>query len=171
MHSMHSAARARRTSPTGPRRSSLEACKKQCFLLGKKQDRRGPVGDVRLARAVECIQCIAATDMGSDTPLAARRIGSEPLVRWGFALGYSFLYYVCFAQTAALQREGRAPCEKNRGHVRLGRWSRTSVVPQGYSSSGCRSLHCLTRTSTSLLSTVLQREWRPRSVRLAARAA
>ena len=33
MHSMHSAARARRTSPTGPRRSSLEACKKQCFSL------------------------------------------------------------------------------------------------------------------------------------------
>ena len=25
------------------------------FLLGKKQDRRGPVGDVRLARAVEWI--------------------------------------------------------------------------------------------------------------------
>jgi len=34
MHSMHSAARARRTSPTGPRRSSLEACKKHCFSLG-----------------------------------------------------------------------------------------------------------------------------------------
>ena len=64
---------------------------------------------------------------------------------------------MCFAQTAALQREGRAPCEKSRGHVRLGRWCRTSVVPHGYSSSGCRSLHCLTRTRTSLLSTVLQR--------------
>ena len=36
---------------------------------------------------------------------------------------------MCFAQTAALQREGRAPCEKSRGHVRLGRWCRTSVVP------------------------------------------
>ena len=68
-------------------------------------------------------------------------------------------YYVCFGQTAALQREGRAPCEKSRGHVRLGRWCRTSVVPYGYySSSGCRSLHCPMRTSTSLLSTVLSPE-------------
>ncbi len=33
MHSMHSAERARRTSPTGPRRSALEACKKHCFSL------------------------------------------------------------------------------------------------------------------------------------------
>ena len=39
------------------------------------------MGDVRLARAAESIHYVAAADMGSDTPLAARRIGSEPLVR------------------------------------------------------------------------------------------
>ena len=39
---------------------------------------------------------------GSNTPHAARRIGSEPLVR-GFALGYrSAADSVCFAQSAAL---------------------------------------------------------------------
>ena len=59
----------------------LGGLKKHCFLQASKEDRRGFWGDVRLARAAECIQCIAATDMGSDTPLAARRIGSEPLVR------------------------------------------------------------------------------------------
>ena len=41
------------------------------------------MGDVRLARAAECIEYLAAADLGSDTPLAARRIGSEPLVRRG----------------------------------------------------------------------------------------
>ena len=33
MYSVDSTTRARRTSPTGPRRSALEACKKQCFSL------------------------------------------------------------------------------------------------------------------------------------------
>jgi len=31
-------------------------------------------------------------------------------------------YSECFAQTAALQREGRALCEKSKEDVRLGRW-------------------------------------------------
>ena len=35
---------------------------------------------------------------------------------WGFALGYSFLYSVCFAQTAALQKDGRVVSEKRKGH-------------------------------------------------------
>ena len=39
-----------------------------------------------------------------------------PLVRWGFALGYSFLYFVCFAQTAALQKDGRVLSEKQKAH-------------------------------------------------------
>ena len=34
----------------------------------------------------------------------------------GFALGYSFLYYVCFAQTAALQKDGRVLSEKQKAH-------------------------------------------------------
>ena len=73
-------------------RAPPEYNEKQCLLRASKGDRRGPVGDVRLARAAECIECIAAADCRSDTPLAARRIGSEPLVRWGFALGYRFVY-------------------------------------------------------------------------------
>ena len=52
---------------------------KRCFLHASKEDRRGPVGDVRLARAAECIECIAAAD------------------------------YVCFAQSAALQLRCCAP--------------------------------------------------------------
>ncbi len=32
---------------------------------------------------------------------------------------------MCFAPTAALQREGRALCETSREYVRLGRWCRT----------------------------------------------
>ena len=62
-------------------RTPPEYKEKHCFLHASKEDRRGPVGDVRLARAAECIECIAAADCRSDTPLAARRIGSEPLVR------------------------------------------------------------------------------------------
>ena len=58
-----------------------ESKEKHCFLQASKEDRRGLVGDVRLARAAECIECIAAADCRSDTPLAARRIGSKPLVR------------------------------------------------------------------------------------------
>ena len=118
---------------------------KQCFLNASKEDRRGPVGDVRLARAaecIECIQCIAATDMGSDTPLAARRIGSEALVRLVLSCAAIASILCVLRTTAALQREGRAPCEKSRGHVRLGRWCRTSVVPQGYSSSGLFIVSC-----------------------------
>ena len=34
----------------------------------------------------------------------------------GFALGYRFLYYVCFAQTAALQKDGRVLSEKQKAH-------------------------------------------------------
>ena len=67
---------------------------------------------------------------GSNTPHAARRIGSEPLVRWGFALGYRFVYSVCFAQTAALQREGRAPWVCSRGRVRQGCSRCSSVVSE-----------------------------------------
>ena len=71
---------------------------------------------------------------GSNTPHAARRIGSEPLVRWGFALGYRFVYSVCFAQTAALQREGRAPWVCSRGRVRQGCSRCSSVVSEEWSS-------------------------------------
>ena len=85
-------------------------------------DPRSPCGGRMLARVLRIVIHFQRHSSGSDTPqraaFAARRIGSEPLVRWGFALGYRFVYSVCFAQTAALQREGRAPCEKNRGHVR-----------------------------------------------------
>ena len=56
------------------------------FLHASKEDRQWPVGDVRLARAAECIECIAAADS------------------------------VCFAQTAALRRWGRALSEKRKGH-------------------------------------------------------
>ena len=55
-------------------RTPPEYNEKHCFLQASKEDRRGPVGDVRLARAAECIHYIAATEMGSNTPLAARRI-------------------------------------------------------------------------------------------------
>ena len=73
-------------------RTPPEPKEKHCFLHASKEDRRGPVGDVRLARAAECIECIAAADCRSDTPLAARRIGSEPLVPLGLSsLGYRFL--------------------------------------------------------------------------------
>ena len=40
---------------------------------------------------------------------------------------FFFLNYVCFAQTAALQKEGRALCEKSRAYVRLLKFK--SVVP------------------------------------------
>ena len=49
---------------------------KNVFVHASKEDRRGPVGDVRLARTAECIHYLAAPDMGSITPLAARRITS-----------------------------------------------------------------------------------------------
>ena len=55
-------------------RTPPEYKEKHCFLHASKEDRRGPVGDVRLARAAECIDCIAAADCRSDTPLAARRL-------------------------------------------------------------------------------------------------
>ena len=50
---------------------------KQWFLQASKADRRGPVGNVRLARGAECLEGIeglAAVFSLSDTPLAARRI-------------------------------------------------------------------------------------------------
>ena len=85
--------RGRQLTPTGAAvlragnlrvlaRTLPEPKEKQCFLQASKADRRGPVGDVRLARAAECIEGIegiAAAFILSDTPLAARRIGSEPL--------------------------------------------------------------------------------------------
>ena len=37
-------------------------------------------------------------------------------MRWGFALGYRFVYSVCFAQTAALQKDGRVLSEKQKAH-------------------------------------------------------
>ena len=46
------------------------------FLHASKADRRGPVGDVCLARAAECIEYMSAASFLSDTPLAARRITS-----------------------------------------------------------------------------------------------
>ena len=58
-------------------RTPPEPKEKQWFLQASKADRRGPVGDVRLARAAEClegIEGIAAAFILSDTPLAARRI-------------------------------------------------------------------------------------------------
>ena len=76
-------------------RTPPEYKEEHCFFHASKEDRRGPVGDVRLARAAECIEYLAAADCRSDTPLAARRIsilvGSEPLVLRGFALGYRLL--------------------------------------------------------------------------------
>ena len=60
-------------------RTPPELREKQCFLQASRADRRGPVGDVRLARAafsIECIECIAAAFCRSDRPLAARRITS-----------------------------------------------------------------------------------------------
>ena len=55
-------------------------------------------------------------------------------MRWGFALGYRFVSSVCFAQTAALQREGRAPWVCSRGRVRQGCSRCSSVVSEEWSS-------------------------------------
>ena len=54
----------------------------------------------------------------------------------GFALGYSFLYYVCFAQTAALQKDGRVLSEKQKAHDDVAQREHDASPQESYEMQG-----------------------------------
>ena len=111
-------------------RAPPEYKEKHWFLHASKEDRRGPVGDVRLARAAECIECIAAADCRSDTPLAARRIGSEPLVRLALSCAAIASYILCASHKPPRCRKTDVSCLRNKKRMRTWHRGSTTLPPK-----------------------------------------